>query len=72
MKSSFSIVLAVFIVCGGSLASEAAQLPAARRHVVEIRDFGFHPQSIQVSVGDIIVWTNRDIVPHTATAGDGG
>ena len=72
MKSSYSILLEVFFVYAGSLASDAAQLPAPRRHVVEIRDFGFHPKSIQVSAGDTIVWTNRDLVPHTATADDGG
>ena len=28
----------------------------------------FHPQILQVSRGDTVVWINRDIVPHTATA----
>ena len=42
-----------------------------RRHVVEIREFSFHPKRILVSPGDTIVWINRDIVPHTATASDG-
>ncbi len=27
----------------------------------------FHPASLNVSVGDTVVWINRDIVPHTAT-----
>ena len=28
----------------------------------------FEPASLQVHVGDKIVWTNKDLVPHTATA----
>jgi plastocyanin len=28
----------------------------------------FHPETLQVRRGDTVVWINRDIVPHTATA----
>lgn len=28
----------------------------------------FHPAALEVAPGDTIVWVNRDIVPHTATA----
>ena len=28
----------------------------------------FRPATLTVAVGDTIVWINRDIVPHTATA----
>ena len=28
----------------------------------------FHPEVLQVQRGDTVVWINRDIVPHTATA----
>ena len=37
-------------------------------HTVEIRGMEFHPAALTVAVGDTIVWVNRDIVPHTATA----
>lgn len=40
---------------------------APRRHEVRIEGFAFLPSAIQVSVGDTIVWTNADMVPHTAT-----
>lgn len=39
-----------------------------RRHLVEIRGMAFHPAVLEVSRGDTVVWTNRDFVPHTATA----
>jgi plastocyanin len=39
-----------------------------QRHVVEIRGMAFHPAVLNVGQGDTVIWTNRDIVPHTATA----
>ncbi len=54
------------------LGSATAQLPPnetpPQRHVVEIRGMAFHPAVLEVRRGDTIVWINRDIVPHTATA----
>jgi plastocyanin len=37
-------------------------------HRVVIRSMVFAPAELEVSVGDIVVWTNEDIVPHTVTA----
>jgi plastocyanin len=42
--------------------------PVPQRHVVEIRGMAFHPEVLEVRRGDTVVWLNRDIVPHTATA----
>lgn len=41
---------------------------APSTHTIEIRGMEFHPAVLTVAVGDTIVWINRDIVPHTATA----
>lgn len=38
-------------------------------HTIEIRGMEFHPAVLTVAVGDTVAWINRDIVPHTATAG---
>ena len=35
---------------------------------VDIRDFAFSPNPIEVAVGGTITWTNQDGVPHTTTA----
>lgn len=43
----------------------------AETHVVSIEGFQFVPAEISVSVGDTVTWINRDVAPHTATAGDG-
>lgn len=42
----------------------------ARVHVVDVRGFGFVPATVRASVGDTVVWINRDALPHTATATD--
>jgi plastocyanin len=40
-------------------------------HTVAIRGFEFVPKQLTVRPGDTVVWTNEDIVPHTATAKGG-
>lgn len=52
----------------GSQGGSADRLPET--HEVEIREMAFHPTELRVHVGDTIVWTNQDFVPHTATAPD--
>jgi plastocyanin len=42
----------------------------SRRHTVTMSEFQFAPREVRVSVGDTVVWENRDVVPHTATADD--
>lgn len=39
---------------------------------VDIRDFAFSPNPVEIAVGDTVTWTNQDQVPHTATAEDRG
>ena len=52
------------------LQSATATQIKPQEHVVEIQDFQFAPNTLQVHPNDTIVWVNRDIVPHTATAKD--
>jgi plastocyanin len=37
-------------------------------HSIAIRGFQYLPAKLVVQQGDTVVWTNEDIVPHTATA----
>jgi plastocyanin len=41
---------------------------AAATHTVTIEGMKFVPETVTVNKGDRIVWKNKDIVPHTATA----
>ncbi len=47
-----------------------AEATDARRHVIEIRSFKFVPEVPDVSPGDVVVWKNMDLVPHTVTSKD--
>ena len=42
---------------------------AAATLTIEIDALKFAPPSVTVKRGDSVVWVNRDLVPHTATAG---
>ncbi len=62
MASSVRIaVLSLLVACGSK-----ARAPVT--HQVEIRAMQFVPAALTVAVGDTVVWTNRDVVPHTVTA----
>lgn len=53
-----------------ALAWLACAAPAAAATVtIEIDGMTFTPAAATVRRGDRVVWVNRDLVPHTATAG---
>jgi plastocyanin len=56
------------LALAGAAAPPRPADPVPQRHVVEIRGMAFHPEVLEVRRGDTVVWINRDIVPHTATA----
>ena len=49
-------------------ASSAASAAVATTKQVAIDNFSFSPQSLTVSLGTRVTWTNHDDVPHTATS----
>ncbi len=38
---------------------------------VTIMNFAFQPQSVSVSAGTMVTWTNNDTAPHTSTSDTG-
>ncbi len=57
----------------GGLVPPAFATPAlagGKIHEVEIRNFAFHPDQLEVRRGDQICFINSDLTPHTATAND--
>ncbi|MDR5740994.1 MULTISPECIES: cupredoxin family copper-binding protein [unclassified Caballeronia] len=53
------------------LLMSALVLPAdaiAATHVVVIEGMRFDPPALTVARGDRVVWINKDLLPHTATA----
>jgi plastocyanin len=65
MKLALRAVLAVALLMGG-----VAAHAAGKTHAVRIEGMRFVPERIEVAAGDTIVWTNKDIVPHTVTAAE--
>lgn len=61
----------LFFAVGFGLQQAGAEEQKATTHTVAIRGFEFVPKQLKVRPGDTVVWTNEDIVPHTATAKGG-
>ncbi len=66
VRRTVAAVAATVAIC----LSVAAMAAGESRVVIEIREFEFVPEQPAVSPGDIVVWKNLDIVPHTATSED--
>ena len=70
-------ILAVAITMVAAAALVLALAPGVERAKaqesasVDIADFTFGPNSVTITAGGTVTWTNSDSAPHTAT-GDGG
>lgn len=61
-----------FIVGEDSSATPASgSTGAGEAVIVEIKDFKFLPETLEVTVGTEVTWSNSDIVLHTVVADDG-
>jgi plastocyanin len=67
-----ALVGAVASAAAISLLSRTGAANPSKVHEVRIKSFRFDPEHIQVRLGDVIRWTNRDLAPHTATADEFG
>ena len=56
--------LGMLLAAGWTLAGPAG----AATHTVKIEGMQFVPATLTVKRGDKVVWQNKDVVPHTATA----
>jgi plastocyanin len=63
---SVPLLLATLLAAGCGERVDAGE--PGRTHAVAIEGFLFSPAELAVSAGDTVVWVNRDLVPHTATA----
>lgn len=57
---------ALLFVFGLSLISQPGW--AGETHNVLISLFQFKPAAVKVKKGDVVRWTNKDAIPHSATA----
>ena len=58
------------LVAAGLVAApgDVAAAGPARTHEVVIQGFVFVPETLTVRPGDVVVWINKDPLPHSATA----
>ncbi len=63
-----SALTATMLLAPMALPSQAATTPKV--HTVVIQKMVFGPAPTGVRAGDIVVWVNKDIFRHTATARD--
>lgn len=65
------LMFALLAAIGGFPPASAASAAKARVHVIVIDKMQYGPMPTGVRAGDIIEWTNKDILEHSATARDG-
>lgn len=58
-------------VSGPQPSSALRQTAPLRGPHVEIRDFAFAPEHVEVAVGTTVTWTNQDEAQHTVTFSNG-
>ena len=64
-------LVALLAICSFRLQAEAAVPPRKpATHTVTIDGARFSPADLTVNAGDTIIWVNKDILAHTATAKD--
>ena len=51
-------------------ATISADVADPKSYVISMQITGFEPATLTVNPGDRITWINKDLFPHTATAGD--
>jgi plastocyanin len=64
------LLIGVAMLAGLPLAGGPLLAAEPRTHRIEMQNMRFGPVPAIVKAGDTIIWVNRDLVPHTATARD--
>jgi plastocyanin len=64
-------LLVAMLLMAGSSRVVASEQPSAAIADVKIDNFSFAPDTLNVSVGTTVTWTNRDDIPHTVVSTDG-
>ena len=62
------VVLVGLLVTGGVASAMPEAGVAPKTHVITIENMRFNPEVLTVQRGDRVVWINKDLFPHTATA----
>ena len=59
-------MVAALLSCGAAAGGQ--EKPKPKVHTVTMAEMRFTPQALTVARGDIILFVNKDLVPHSATS----
>jgi len=59
-------------ITNGTLSTEKDQKVLIVLDASTLDDRGYQPNPVRIRAGDIVIWTNRDTIPHTVTSGTEG
>ena len=65
------LAAALALILNGMDAGASERAKPKRTYTVTMEGMKFQPQVLTVAVGDTVIWVNKDLVAHTATAPDG-
>lgn len=69
--SRLMLLLVLLLTTLGATGRPAVAAHAPRVHVIVVDKMQYGPMPTDVRPGDIVEWTNHDILEHSATAADG-
>lgn len=64
----FLMGMAAVVTVGADGAAAAPSVGESSEVQVEIKDFTYQTDPLEIPVGTTVTWTNRDMAPHTATS----
>ena len=64
------LMIATLLLFAGAPSVSANDQPSAGGADVKIDNFSFGPETLTVSTGTTVTWTNRDDIPHTVVSTD--
>jgi len=67
----FALPLIILALLPCSSTGQVTSKPKPVTHTVSIEGMQFQPATLTVKPGDLIVWVNKDLFPHTVTAQEG-
>src|ERR1700722_15184040 len=65
------VMIAMLALVPGPSSVRANDQPSAATAEVKIDNFSFEPQTLTVTVGTRVTWTNRADIPHPAASREG-
>lgn len=67
MKNIWLIAFLILGVLISGCTGQKTETPPVTTNTVDIKGFAFNPDTITITKGTTVTWTNKDSAPHTVT-----